>query len=194
MDFKISIKSVKKIASIENLFFALALLFGLMMSFIGTPFQECDGWDHFLRAVDVSYGNVLSPVATLNHSGGKLEIPENFSEINYHITEPGSGEGSAYKSYLKSFAPSKKSTTINFNGGIMSVFYYPQAVGFLLGRLFGASVFGCVVLGRIFNLLAFLILAYIGIRISPVLKNSMIAIALFPMTIYQAASFSPDAL
>ena len=194
MKFLNALKNHKYFFAIENLFLVMALMFGFIMAFICTPFQECDGWEHFLRAVDVSYGNLFSPVATLNHGSGQMVVPENIEEVSFRIVEPSSGEGAAYKAYLKTIKPSKHSKEMPFNGGVMSPFYYPQAFGFLLGRILGVSWFTCVALGRLFNLAAYAILAYFAIKLTPILKNTMVTIALFPMTIYQAASFSPDAL
>ena len=97
MSFSDKLKNWKKLYSVENIFLIMAILFGIAIAVIGTPFQECDGWSHFVRAVDVSYGNVLSPIVTLNHEGGVAVVPENFGEINYRTTEPGSGEGEAFK-------------------------------------------------------------------------------------------------
>lgn len=184
----------KSVLSVENIFLVMALLFGLAIAIVGTPFQECDGWSHFVRAMDVSYGNVFAPVVTFSHEGGVAVVPENFGELEYRLTAPGSGEGYAYKTYLKSFKFSKNKTVTGFGEGIMSIFYYPQALGLLIGRLLNLNVFGCVLLGKLFNLLCFVLLAYKAICITPILKNSMIVIALFPMTLYQAASYSPDAL
>lgn len=184
----------KKIFAVENFFLVFALLFGIAVAFIGTPFQECDGWIHFVRSMDVSYGNVISPISEVNHGRGEAVAPDNIKEYNYHQTAPGSGEGTAYKQYLKSIKVSKTSSIIKFDSGTVSVFYYPQALGLLIGRILRLSLFGCVVLAKIFNLLAFTALAYIAIRITPVLKNTMVAIALLPMTIYQAASFSQDSM
>ncbi|MBO6113506.1 MAG: DUF2142 domain-containing protein [Lachnospiraceae bacterium] len=183
-----------ELLSVENFFLVMALFFGLLMAVVGTPFQECDGWSHFVRAMDVSYGNVAAPVVSLNHSGGVAVAPDNFYDLDYKLTKPGSGEGYAYKNYLKGIKFSKEKMTIGFGEGIMSLFYYPQALGLFIGRILNLSVFGCVVLGRLFNLFCFVWLSYKAISITPVLKNSMVVIALFPMTIYQAASFSPDAL
>ena len=194
MKFLDALKGKKYIFSLENLFLVMALLFGSVIAFMCTPFQECDGWEHFLRAVDVSYGNLFSPVATINHGSGQIIVPEDIDEVSFRLVEPASGEGTAYSDYLKANKPSKNSRGMTFNGGVMSPFYYPQALGFLLGRILGVSWFACVALGRLFNLIAYAILAYLAIKITPVLKNTMITIALFPMTVYQAASFSPDAL
>ena len=184
----------RKIFSIENFFLIFALLFGMAMAIVGTPLQECDGWSHFVRAVDVSYGNVIAPIKSLNHDGGVAVVPDNFAALSYRLTEPGTDEGREYTTYLKTIKFSKNKTTMSFGEGIMSLFYYPQALGLFVGRLLNLSFYGCILLGRLFNLLCFVWLSYKAISITPILKNSMVVIALFPMTIYQAASFSPDAL
>ncbi len=180
--------------SVENLFLVIALFGGIAMACINPPFQECDGWEHFLRVVDVSYGNVLSPIAELNHGDGVIVVPETWKEIDYRIVAPGSKEGGALVQELKNLEVSSETIEHKFDGGIMSLFYYPQALGFFMGRLFGMSMYGCILFSRIVNLLVFLALAWYAIRITPVFKNIMAVIALFPMTIYQAASQSPDAM
>lgn len=198
---KIEIKRAAKNVSewfgkyiVANLFLVIALCAGIAMAVITPPFQECDGWEHYLRALDVSYGNLFSPLAVISHDSGEMIIPENFGEISYRIIESDSGEGQEYISELKKITFSKDTTTMEYGEGMMSFFYYPQALGLALSRLFGMSVYGGVVLSRIFNLLAFLILAYAAIRITPVLKNTFAVLGLFPMTVFQAASDSPDAL
>ncbi len=185
----------KEVLSVEHIFLVMALLFGLFIAVIGTPFQECDGWSHFIRAVDVSYGNVFAPVVTFSHDGGVAVVPDNFGDIDFKIIDPTEdGAGTAFKEHLKSFKFSKNKSTMEFGEGIMSVFYYPQALGLFIGRLLNLSVFGCVLLGKLFNLLCFVWLSYKAICITPILKNSMIVIALLPMSLYQAASYSPDAM
>ncbi len=178
----------------ENIFLIIALITGILMAFINPPFQECDGWDHFLRATDISYGNVLLPMVSLTHDGSVITVPDNISEVNYKIIAADSGEGQEYINYLKSIKFSDDSTYMEYGQGTMSLFYYPQSFGLFLGRCFNISIYGCVVLSRIINLMAFLGLAYIAIKITPILKNVLAVIALFPMTIYQAASMSPDSM
>lgn len=52
----------------------------------------------------------------------------------------------------------------------------------------------CVVLSRIFNLLAYVAMTYFAIKLMPVFKNLMAVVALMPLTLYQAASNSQDAV
>ncbi|MBQ9608467.1 MAG: DUF2142 domain-containing protein [Lachnospiraceae bacterium] len=194
MDKNIEIFKNKKIFNVENIFLILALVFGLAIVFIGTPIQESDGWEHFIRGVDVSYGNLFSPVILLNHDDGQAVVPENFGEVKYRLTDPGTNEGKEFRNLLKSIKPSKNTIKMTFYAGTMSVFYYPQALGVAVARLLGLSIYGWVIFGRIFNLLIYLAFAYTAIRITPILKNTMVVIALLPMSLYQAASFSPDSM
>ncbi len=177
-----------------NLFLILALCFGIAMACINPPFQECDGWMHYLWATDVSFGNLARPVTSLSHEDGVVLVPENFNEFGYRIIKPGTGEGGTYIQYLKSVKPSLKTAKLQLINVPSSLFYYPQALGLFLGRFFGFSVYGGVVFSRLCNLLVFLALAYFAIRITPILKHAMAVIGLFPITLYQAASDSPDAM
>lgn len=178
-----------------NLFFVIALCTGIVMACITPPFQECDGWTHYLYATEVSYGNLFSPMADLpSHKAGIITIPKNLDELNYHITEVGNGEGGEYIQYLKGVVLSEKRGELFMPGRFVSLFYYPQALGLWLGRTFQMSVYGLVVLSRALNLLVFLILGYFAVQVTPILKNTIAAIALLPITLFQAASDSPDSL
>ena len=178
-----------------NLFLVIAMVVGITMAYINPPFQECDGITHYLWATDVSYGNILNPIVNFSEYGnGRTVAPDNWEETDYHVVEPRTGEGKEYIEQLKKLYLSKDTTGVGLQAAPVSLFYYPQALGLFLARIFGMSVYGGVVLSRIFNLFAFLSITYLAIRITPILKNTMAVIALFPITIYQAASDSPDAM
>ena len=77
-----------------NLFLVFVLCAGIAMACINPPFQECDGWFHYLFAMDVSHGNLLNPLVDLSgHESGMVTVPENLDEYDYRIIQPGSGEG-----------------------------------------------------------------------------------------------------
>ncbi|MEY8390587.1 DUF2142 domain-containing protein [Lachnospiraceae bacterium 45-W7] len=177
-----------------NLFLILGLCFGIAMACINPPFQECDGWMHYLWATDVSFGNLASPVANLSHEEGVALVPENLNEFKYRIVKPDTGEGREYIRYLKGLQPSVNVREKKLMNVPSSLFYYPQALGLFLGRFFHLSVYGGVVLSRLCNLLVFLLLTFAAVRTTPILKNTMAIVGLFPLTLYQAASDSPDAM
>jgi len=72
--------------------------------------------------------------------------------------------------------------------------YLPQSLGLLLGRQLAFSLLGQFYLGRIFNVLIWIALTYTSIHLLPVHKWAMFVIALMPMTITQAASYSIDSI
>ncbi len=70
--------------------------------------------------------------------------------------------------------------------------YFVPALGISLGRAVGASGATVFFLGRLFNLLFFVCLITLAIKITPVGKNVMFMVALLPITIQQGMSFSYD--
>ena len=70
--------------------------------------------------------------------------------------------------------------------------YFIPALGISLGRAIGASGATVFFLGRLFNLLFFVCLITLAIKITPVGKNVMLMVALLPITIQQGMSFSYD--
>lgn len=183
-----------KCKKLEFMFVIVAATAGIAFALITPPFQECDGWEHFLRVVDVSYGNWLGSFGNFTHEGGVIVVPENLADLNYTLINPDSGYAEAFINNLKSISFSKQTTLLPFNGSVTSFYYWPQAIGLLLGRVMGLSVYWCVFLSRFFNLLIYIGITYVAIKMMPVCRNLFAVIALYPLTIFQAASDSPDAL
>ncbi len=66
------------------------------------------------------------------------------------------------------------------------------ALGIFVGKLFGLSSLITFYLGRLFNLASYIAMAFVAYRITPVGKNVFVAIALLPMSLHLAASYSYD--
>lgn len=73
----------KRFGKIENYFLMLAMTFGLLFAFVNPPVQECDGFTHLIRSMDVSYGNVLAPFKDITHESKEVILPENFFEAQW---------------------------------------------------------------------------------------------------------------
>ena len=72
--------------------------------------------------------------------------------------------------------------------------FLPQLAGVALARALGLSFYGLVLLGRLFNLLAFLGLTLLALRLVPGSSKGVLAgVALLPISLQLAGSFSPDA-
>lgn len=179
---------------IERVFVVVALTAGIVYAFINPFGQEPDGWVHFTRAMDVSYGNWLAPFVDNNGSSMIMNLPANIHEIAFRKVETTGADAVSYMQNIKSLYLSKEVVAVDGLGGFTSLFYMPQALGLCVGRLMGLSVFGLMVWGRLFNLITYITLTYFGLKKMPVYKNVFLVVALMPMTIYQAASFSYDGM
>lgn len=184
----------RKQYNIQNMFLILAVTGGIAMGAINPPAQECDGWEHLIRAMDVSYGNVLRPFADIAHEDGVIRVPENINDFSFQIVRANSGAGTTYIENLKSQRFSDNSILMPYTGGVTSISYWPQAIGLFIGRTLGVSMYVCVLLSRLFNLAVYIGIVYFAVKRMPIYKELFTIVALMPLTIYQAASGSPDAM
>lgn len=74
------------------------------------------------------------------------------------------------------------------------VAYLPQTIGVTLARLLHLNSFWTIYFGRICSSIAYIALAYWGIRKMPVYKTMLAMVALLPMSLHLAASYSYDVL
>lgn len=72
--------------------------------------------------------------------------------------------------------------------------YIPSALGLRIGQVAGMSALGSFYLGRLFNLVASILLVWWAIQILPFGKIIFLVVALLPMAVRQFASVSYDAL
>lgn len=70
--------------------------------------------------------------------------------------------------------------------------YFPGAAGITIGRLLNLNALTVFYLGRIVNLLAFVLMAYWAVKKMPFYKMSMFAIIMLPMTAQLMGSYSYD--
>ncbi len=178
----------------ENFFVVLAAAFGVFFAFINPPLQECDGVTHLYRSMDVSYGNVFSPIITVSHEEGVIHIPQNMDGGLFRQLPVNSGAGGSYVSQLQAQSFSNETQKMQYSGNIPSFAYYPQAIGLGIGRIFHVSIYGSIVLARLFNLLAYVVILYFAIKKMPVYKTFMTVLAVMPLSLYQAASCSQDSV
>lgn len=68
----------------------------------------------------------------------------------------------------------------------------PSMLGIILGRALNLSALWVYYLGMLGNLALGIVLTVLAVRIIPVGKNAMMAVALFPMTLQQFGSYSYD--
>lgn len=74
------------------------------------------------------------------------------------------------------------------------VSYLPQIIGVTLARLLRMNGFFTIYLGRLFSSAAYIAMAYFGIRRMPSYQTMLMLVALNPMTLHLAASYSYDSM
>lgn len=172
----------------EYAFLGLALLFGLGMVVVTPPFQVPDEPQHLYRSYQI---------AELNLFKYKDDVPKSLVDL------------SAICNRMKFMAHEKTSRkeilaldSIQLNPGIRVpaespnyiLPYLPQALGIATGKLFNLAPLWMFYLGRVFNLLASVILIFLAIRTTPVMKWLFFLLSIMPMTLYQFGSLSYDAM
>ena len=72
--------------------------------------------------------------------------------------------------------------------------YVPQAIGISAARLLGLNTVCLLYFGRLCNLLFFIGMLYLAVKRIPFGKEVLLGVALLPMTLHLAASFSYDVM
>ncbi len=201
----------KIIRSPTTAFLTIALSYGLIFVLLTPPFQVPDEGAHFYRAYQVSEGQIISQ----KRLGECAGYTNNFtSEICVGGLLPTSLLTTVRSNKTIRFNPQNKQnpqdildllhlplepqnrTFLKFPGSALysPVPYLPQALAIALGRLTQASPLALMYASRLFNLMAWLCLEYLAIRIAPAGKWLLFLICLTPMSLFQAASLSADAV
>ena len=74
------------------------------------------------------------------------------------------------------------------------LYFAPSAIGIAIGRALQLSTLPVYLMGRLFNLLAFVLLTYLAIRRLDGMKEVFFAYAALPIGLQQAASYSYDSM
>ncbi|MCC6370539.1 MAG: DUF2142 domain-containing protein [Bacteroidia bacterium] len=179
-----------------SFFLWIGLFFGSLHFFINPPLQAPDEFNHFCRAYQVSKGQFIAE-KTNHRLGGHL--PKSFQ--SFFVTYRFAATHPEYR--FNSFLPDETSTTkLNADSLVFTDFantsyysavsYAPQALIMLVLRPFVASPAALYFTGRFFVFLFWLLGIYFAIKRSPVFKWLLCLLALLPMNLLIANSFSAD--
>jgi len=184
---------------LEYVFLVIALAWGVAQVFIVPPLQVPDEGDHWFRAWALTDGQLTAD------RQGMITLPASFARTADLYSRlvgvgvlPVSLQGQAgFSGYEDLFNSPGPSGTVRVASRVLSygpVGYLPQAMGVGLGRLVGAPPLTCFYLARLGNLFAAVALFFFAIRLAPFGKQLFVLLALLPMTMFELASVSCDAL
>lgn len=187
---------------VENIFLILCLLFGLIFIVINPPFQVSDEYSHFYKMYSLTEGTLnfqkLTEKNGETYAGSILpESLEDTVKIVYKM--PG---------HLKSKMTSdkmQKMTDIQLDKNYKKfIIYFVPAYSFLsympgiiileVMKWFNVAPIYMMYVLRLSALLAYILLVYYAIKITPVKKWLFLLCGLVPTAIYQASGVSTDGL
>jgi uncharacterized membrane protein len=179
----------------ENAFAALAVVFGILFVFINPPCVVYDETNHLFRSFDLSEGRLIPPATEAGWGAG--EQPSSFLDAIQLSAGARSGHKvhSAPLRHIWSapLSPDQRTHMVYVNTVPNSfVPYLLPALGLGAARGCGAGVMAVFCAGRIANLLASVAMIWLAIRLTPVFKHVLMALALMPSSVCLFASISSD--
>lgn len=185
----------------ELIFVILGLIYGLAFLFVVPPFQAFDENTHFFKAMGLSEGQWM-PEKIGNNVG--IYVPEGawklvntfWPSTNVYFKEK--LEVNDIISKLNISLNNKEKHFAGLQGIAVAVYspipYFPSVFAIMMGKFFDLPPLILMYLARFANLLVWLLLVYLAIRITPIYKWVFLILALLPMNVFEAASVSIDGL
>jgi uncharacterized membrane protein len=181
----------------QRLFVIAGLSAALLFTFITPPFQVPDEVGHFWRAVSIAHGAVLPEIT---RAGGVALIPQGYSTLVFVLWRD-TTHSRDVKITRDQFRTSwdvrredEKSARVTFPPGYTFVPYIPQTAAALVARVIPIRPVITFYLGRIFNAVAYVLLIALAMRIAPAVRWLIAGVALLPMAMFLASSWSADAM
>ena len=178
----------------EQVFVVLGLVFGIIYTFLWTPYSCPDEYAHFSTAY--YYSSELLGEPAVDEEGNVLVRAEDMT-LTPQESHTRKYSYSLYETWNES-PDQEEQELISLNRGPLSsipaVAYAPQILAILIARILNLSNIFMLMAGRLFALAAYLVLGYFAIRWIPFAKRAMLVLMLGVSTIQQAASFSYDCL
>ncbi len=184
-------------SSIPAVFLVSGFVIGLMYAFVLPPLQVTDEIGHFARIYSVSTGDcIASTDVDMPMSFEQLQatFPSwlektrriSVEDLQLALKVPLNEGAMAGRGYFKSFEG-----FVNQNQ-LSCIPYLPAAAAMNAGRHLDFSPLALMYLVRITNLLVYVGMVYLGLRLLPDFRMLLFCIALLPMAMQQAASASAD--
>lgn len=170
---------------IQNYAFVSIFVLGFLSLMVQPILNIPDEQAHFARAEIISEGKwKIDPEEQyFNTIKSVTDLQESFSQP---ITE-----SILVKEKKIDYTPEKVDHVAASN---MTILYIPQAIGITVAKALNMNVIWMMWLARLANLISYIILIRIAIKIAPRLQYFLFFISILPMSVQQAASCSVDAM
>lgn len=174
---------------IEKTFLAFAIPLAIGYAIFIMPLNVPDEGSHIIRAYDISLGNIFTRIDDEGNSYSTIikEI-ENYSYNrvkNYQDVYNEISKTTDYKEQVNTACAAQGNSPILYIGSSLSI---------MVCRIFNLNIFLAIYAGRLLNVVIFLTLGYLTIKIIPFGKIMMSLYLCMPMMLQQAGSCSSDAI
>lgn len=179
----------------ENIFLVMALTMGTLFVVLN-PFVKV-GWDedvHFQRA----YTLPVTPTVKTNLgidlycSGQAISWPYNIYQSKEEKEELASELSKCADYRNDAVEKSRYESTKENSGNIYNIGYLTQTIGIRFGQLLNLDFVYVYMLGRWFNMLTYVLLMYVAVRILKYGKRLLSIIGLMPTPMFIAANYAYD--
>lgn len=183
--------------NLENNSFNRLFLFGftfivLVVSMLTPPFQSPDEINHFNRAYGLSHFEIIPNNGIVKIDKNLDEFEKLYSRFPFKYDTKNTAE-LQYKAKEFYWSVDNIESQIP-NTAVYSPFsYIPQTIGIWIGKLLDLSIYNSYTLSKVLSMLTCLLLIYISNRIYTIPSMAYIII-LFPMSLFQIGSTSPDGI
>jgi uncharacterized membrane protein len=184
----------------SGLFIAIALIYALTLVYLTPPFQVPDEVQHYLYARAITTGTILPRDLPNHRRGGTVtqadtELIRTFAVVpirddhNFRITP-------ALFQKARHVTGDDVSVPANYSGAAVysPLAYVTPAIAMLAADALGLDRLDSFYTGRAANALLFIAAVAFAIWVAPTGRPALAFIFLLPMSLYEAASFSADAI
>lgn len=186
---------------LETVFVFILSIYGFMIMFLTPPLQSPDESGHF--SISYALSNLHITGGTVNGKSGII-CNENVKNFIQYYDKKFVGKPESKYTYNEMYLDSRINNKYGDNNKITVYPYWKlgsgvirysiQAAGIAFGKMLlgNYTPYNAIMFARFFNLVFFILVVYIALRITPVYKNTIFLIATMPMTVSLAASVSRD--
>lgn len=199
---KITKRISRTIANLDpvRFFVVTAAVFGMLFLLITPPFQGADEVVHFFRSYQVSQGNLTVDVlpegvgGSLPSSLHEVVDATNQPSIQFHPELKYDIHATARALAVRDVAGEEKFYDFANTAAYTPISYIPSAIGIGTARVLHLPPLVSLYAGRLGNLLAWIAIFALVIRLIPARKWAVVAIGLLPMGLFQASVLNGDVI
>lgn len=128
------------------------------------------------------FGNINYSEPILNEQLHNMEQKISFIEFDKYFSEK----------YEDDYVSKEEADIYSLPAPYNPIAYIPSAIGIWIAKILGGSIADIYITGRIFNLIAYLIMIAFAMKILPYKHNVFLTVTLMPMLLALASVYSMD--